>query len=460
MEENKDMEEISLRELIDTLLNGKRIIAGFLIFALIISFVGSMYIKDKSQNAKVVISLNFKGIEEGLNPDETKFDIQKITSPIVIMSAIESLELENVDFTTDTVRRNINIEPIIPNHIVTYIQEQRKEGSDFTYFPNEFVVALKTDKSEGLDAATSKMLLEALIDSYSNYFNSLYSEESILANAIGDIDYDSYDYPEISSVVNNQISIMSSYLTGRVEESPDFRSSSTGMTFMDIIKSLEIIESVELNRMDSLIGAFNLTKNMEKLIINYEYMIKRDGLDRNKKQSELTVSKDMMESYKRENNSIIIPGMSTEGLPTSNSGEDYYDKLVERATNAGVEANNKVHDINYYLNEIDKLKNDAVDGSVKKRAEDDVLALATTIKEKLVYWIKVINDTASEYYDVKFSKAIMKISPVEIYTDVNVKLNMAISLVLALMISIFYVFFREYWKSTSIMGNKKSKLNS
>lgn len=60
-----------------------------------------MYIKDKNQNAKIIISLNFRGIEEGLNPDVTKFDIQKLKSPIVIMSAIESLEFANTEITTD-----------------------------------------------------------------------------------------------------------------------------------------------------------------------------------------------------------------------------------------------------------------------------------------------------------------------------------------------------------------------
>ena len=154
-----------------------------------------------------------------------------------------------------------------------------------------------------------------------------------------------------------------------------------------------------------------------------------------------------MESYKRESSTLLIPGMSTEGLSMDNS-DKYYDKLVERATNAGVESNNKVHDIAYYLNEIEKLKNDNVDSEIKKRAEEDVLALAVTIKAKLLDWIEIINDTADEYYEIKFSKAIMKISPVEIYNDVNMKLNVAISLVLSLMLGVFVVFFREYWRTS------------
>lgn len=447
MEDKREMEEISLRELIETLLRGKRLIAGFLAIAIILSIGVSYFMRQNSQKAKIIISLNFNGIEDGLNPDGTKFDIQKIKSPTIVMPVIEMLELEATDITTDVIRRSIEIEPIIPTHIVTHIQKQREKGEDFTYFPNEFVISMKTNKSKGLDTSTTKLVLDAVIDSFANNFASLYSEEAVLANAIGVIDYDTYDYPEISRVVNNQISIMKSYLGARIIEAPDFRSSKTGMTFLDISKSIDIIESVELNRMDSLIGAFNLTKNMEKLIINYEYKIKKDQLEMDKKQSELSVSKDMMESYKRETSTLLIPGMSTEGLSMDNS-EKYYDKLVERATNAGVESSNKTHDIAYYLGEIEKLKNDNVDNSLKKRAEEDVLALAVTIKGKLLDWIEIINNTAAEYYEVKFSKAIMKISPVEIYNDVNMKLNVAISAVLGLMLGVFVVFFREYWRTS------------
>ncbi|MSU00251.1 Wzz/FepE/Etk N-terminal domain-containing protein [Tissierella pigra] len=447
MEERNDIEEISLRELIETLLKGKRLIALIVAVTLVLSFGVSFYMKENSQRAKIIISLNFKGIESGLNPDGTKFDIQKIKSPTVLMPVIETLEL-NEEVTTDSIRRNINITPIVPNHIVTYIQKQREEGQDYTYFPNEFVVTLDVDKSKGITTQNVTEILDSIIDSYGDYFNDNYSEEAVLANAIGTIDYSSYDYPETSRVINNQISIMKSYLNTRIGEAPEFRSTRTGMTFADISKSLDIIDSVELNRMDSLIGAFNLTKNMEKLIINYEYRIKRDELEKNKKQSELSVAKGMMESYKRETNALLIPGMSTEGLEIDNS-EKYYDKLVEKATNAGVDASNKSHDINYYLNEIEKLKNDDVDIEIKQRAEKDVLELADIIKVKLIEWIDIINETASEYYEIKFSKAIMKISPVEIYNDVNMKLNVAIAGVLGLMLGIFVVFFREYWKNTN-----------
>lgn len=447
MEEKRDVEEISLRELIEILIRGKRLIAIFLAVALLLSTIVSIGIRESSKKAKVIIALNFNGIESGLNPDGSKFDIQKIKSPAVLIPVIEELGLES-KLTADDIRRNIKITPIVPAHIVSQIEKQRKEGEDFTYFPNEFIVTLAVDKSKGVTSGNVKEMLDLVINSYIDYFNHGFSEESVLANTIGQIDYDSYDYPEISKIINNQISIMEGYLDSKIAEAPDFRSVRTGMSFVDIKKSINLINSVELNRMDSLIGAFNLTKNMEKLIINYDYKIKMDELQKKKKQSELNVAKAMMESYKRENNTLLVPGMTAEGLEVDSS-EKYYDKLVERATDAGVEANNKSHDIEYYLREIEKLKNDSVDSQVKKRAEDDVLKLADIIKNKLIEWIDIINETASEYYEVKLSKAIMKISPVEVYSDVNIKLNIGISLVLGLMIGIFVVFFREYWRNSN-----------
>lgn len=455
MEEKMDVEEISLRELIEVLLKGKKVIALFLVVAILLSTVVSFYLRENNKMAKIIISLNFEGIESGLNPDGTKFDINVINSPAVLLRALESLEMNELDITIDSIRRNLTITPIVPKQIANYIQSQIEEGKEYTYFPNEFVITLNVDNTRGIKNSNVKELLDEIINSYAEYFKENYSEERMLANIINSIDYDYYDYPEISNLLKNQIEIMQNYLNSKAAQSSGFRSSKTGYTFEDINKSLDLIKTIELNRMNSLIGAFNLTKSVEKLIINYEYIIKMNELEKKKKESELEVAKEMMESYKRETNTFLIPGMTSEGMDIQNS-EKYYDKLVERATNAGVKAKSISHDIDYYLREIEKLKNDSVDNTAKTKAEEDVLELANAIKAKLTYWLDIINETASDYYEVKFANAIMKISPVEIYADVNIILNVAISAVLGIMIGIFAVFFKEYWEKTSPKANSNS----
>ena len=171
MEEKMDVEEISLRELIEVLLKGKKVIALFLVVAILLSTVVSFYLRENNKMAKIIISLNFEGIESGLNPDGTKFDINVIKSPAVLLRALESLEMNELDITIDSIRRNLTITPIVPKQIANYIQSQIEEGKEYTYFPNEFVITLNVDKTRGIKNSNVKELLDEIINSYAEYFD-------------------------------------------------------------------------------------------------------------------------------------------------------------------------------------------------------------------------------------------------------------------------------------------------
>ena len=363
------MEEISLRDIINIILRGKWIIAAAAVISLVLAGIGSVYMVNGSQTAKIYISLNFDGIGNGLNPDGTKFDSNLVKSPTVIQDALDTLQIDNDVLKVDQIRRNMSVEPVVPNDIVARIETLRKEGQDFTYFPNEFVVSLKMPK--GVDRSIGGKLLDAVVDSYSKYFYDIYSERAVLANSVGELDYGEYDYTEISTVIHNQINIISSYLAAKANESNGFRSKQTGLAFVDIQESIDIIDKVDLSRMDSIIGAYNLTKDKEKLIKSYEYRIKINELNKSKKVDEAAQSKDMMNNYKREQNSILIPGLSTsgnDGIIEQQDNTSYYDTLAERATNAGVQASNDIHDNEYLIKEIEKLKSDTVSVETKEAA--------------------------------------------------------------------------------------------
>ena len=76
------------------------------------------------------------------------------------------------------------------------------------------------------------------------------------------------------------------------------------------------------------------------------------------------------------------------------------------------------------------------------------MALLDNIKVKIENWIDQTNKTAGEYYDQKLNKAIMRLSPVQVQSDVNLKLNLAIALVIGLMLGMFIAFFSDYWKNS------------
>ena len=66
----------------------------------------------------------------------------------------------------------------------------------------------------------------------------------------------------------------------------------------------------------------------------------------------------------------------------------------------------------------------------------------------MVDLIDTTNETLNDYYAYKYGGSIKQIAPAELVNDMNILLNLAIAFVLGLMVSVFVVFMRAYWKST------------
>ena len=450
------MEEISLRDLIESILKGKWLIAGITAICLIAGFVGTKVFTPYEEQAQIIMALNYPGIEKGLNPDNTEFDINLITAPTVLEKALAKAGISGITMTD--IKKNIEVTPIIPEAVTKKIEAMRNKGEDYIFFPNEFIITFKIAKDSGISCAQGRQLLEKIVNSYEEYFQELYYERNMLPNAVGSLDYEAYDYPEVSLVMEYQIDIINEYLNKKLSEAQGFRSKKTGYSFFDLKESVNIIKTVDINRMKSLISAYNLTKDKEKLIINYENRIKQLELEKAKKESESRTAREMMDSFKREQNMLMLPGMTDSGMQLD-FGNSYYDELVKRSTDAGVMANNIQHDIDYYLSEIEKIKNDAIPEDMKNKAVQDVLSLIDSIREKLEYSIDTINETAIEYYDFRLGTAVMTLSPAETISVSNTLLNLAISMALGIMLGIFTVLFKEYWKNSEREKNAVYQAN-
>lgn len=80
------------------------------------------------------------------------------------------------------------------------------------------------------------------------------------------------------------------------------------------------------------------------------------------------------------------------------------------------------------------------------------MSLIERVDQKLNNWIELTNKTVNEYYETKYyGRAVVQLTPAEI-TNIKYEklvLNLAIAFVIGLMVSIFIVFFREYWRKGS-----------
>ncbi len=444
MQQNyNEYDEISIKELIQTILKGKYLIMAIVFMVTIATIGGSIYVKNNNEMVKQIISINFDGADSGQNPDGTAFDIDELRSTVVINKAIKELGL-NDEISVEDLRKRIDIRPIIPNDIAEIIESRRKSGEEYTYYPSDYIVYFKSYAKLGLSDDDAKVALEVFIDEYAKYFYDTYSENVMLGDAIGSLNYDEYDYWEISSIIHKQIDIIEEYLKVKIIDSKEFRSTTTNMSFADINELATLIKDIDLSRFDSIVKVYKITKDKDALVINYKYTIEQNELEKKKKRSESQVAIDMMKKYDNKTDNLVIPNVSGENLEIK-AGQSYYDALAKRATESAVEAENKVHDIDYIEEQIQNLDSDDMTNELKAEAivkADDILAKITLKIDNLM---SLIDKTSNDYFNMKMSNSIMKISPAQVYSKVNVLLNTVIGIVLGLMLGIFIVLFRSYW---------------
>lgn len=464
-------EEISLTDIFRVIYNAKWFIALVVIIAVMGVFLYMKFLSPETGYIQTIISYNYSGIEKGLDPHGINIDVSMIKSPVVLAEVVKALELEQYGITSNDLRININISPIIPGNITENIKrlEEDIKGNinalqEFVYYPNKYIITFKLSRRLKISEQLGQQIVDEVVKQYQQYFYRTYSDMSVLANAIEPMDYSEYDYPEISTVIHNQINIFENYLKTKLEQEngSNFRSVETGLSFVDIMESISIIKNVDLSRLDSIIGAYNLTKNKEKLIRLYEYQIKMAELNMSQKEDEEELLLATIQKYQKDQNLILqgLAGGDGSGVLNFESTNEYYNTLTQKYIDAGISARESSRMILYYQQEIEKLLNDSVAPSTKIEAEADVNRLIGLIRERIEHWIELTNKTVSEYYNINlFNKAITRNSPPEYYSNIGGSLMVfAITAALAFMLSVCLVFIRYYIKTYVIYQKTKLQL--
>jgi len=126
-----------------------------------------------------------------------------------------------------------------------------------------------------LDALTDQdmtNLLNAIISEYQAYFARAYNDIAFLDVIVGYVDHSRRDFSDLISISRTAINDMVSYVEYLRGLSPNFRSPSTGRTFGDVSRTLDLIMDVDINRLAALIHVENISRdhNMEAAMLEYE----------------------------------------------------------------------------------------------------------------------------------------------------------------------------------------------
>lgn len=395
------------------ILKTKNKVLWILLFVVIISgayIYGSRIFFDNIKGKSIVrVSFNFDGVDEGLNPQGGTFDAQRIKSTEVLQAALDKLEWSDDKIDLQTLAGHIMVRGIVPKDVIGRIMPSASLKNDvqlekvggMTYHPTEYEVTLALNRDMGLSKKEANLLIDTIIEAYTEYFVQRYKDTQAIEMAITPIDPDRYDYSEYIDLTTGQLEVIKSYLQSKEQVAKDFKSTSTNLSFGDLIAQVELIEDVEIGNVEALLDSFVITKNSQESEVVYENMISRMKRENEKYKQEAQILKNVANNYKKDKQVILGSGTIVP-LPLNEEDEEpLYDQLVKEATDVENKANRIGRQVKYYEGLLVNLKAQNESGSNGNIAAyiQEVEQSIVYISEQMTKTMESIKATVNDYYE-------------------------------------------------------------
>lgn len=275
------------------------------------------------------IQLTFDGAASSVAPNGYQFDIKDIFCKDVIDEALKASGLDS-RYTVDQIYDQLSIEGDYPADIN---QQMMKYESilDFNanrtvslknYHPTLFTVKLYNEFDKSISKEALEGLLCNITDSAKAYFNKVYSvsiEKDEFAFNLSD-----YDYTQQMTILSRSLNQTLAYAKSLYNKDPSFNYQGQGFDSI-IIRLNNLIEN-EIDRLNANIFISALSKDDERLLLQYQYEIDNLTVELKTKTECLAKLDKLNESYQK--NEIIYLTSGDSWMKIDGNSSETYDKLV------------------------------------------------------------------------------------------------------------------------------------
>lgn len=388
-----------------------------------------------------LVSFNYDGVEEGLDPAGGVLDVNTIKNPNVITAALATLGMyDEYASQVEQIRAGIKVIPVTPTDAIdkmTVYQSVLDKSSggnlaaaqallDTTYYPTQFKVEFSyAGTSLSKDQAVE--VFNQILNTYRDYFYGQYGYNESVGTSVTVVDYNDYDYAEAVDVFTTTLDALenyvkqlsteeSKYFTVNTTTDTDnktsftarFRSNATGYTFDDLAEAIETVKKIDLDRISSFITVNNLTKNKADTIAYYQYRIQQLTRQQTQYTEVLATIQDAINTYQKDTLTIINSSGENDTTGTQTSPE--YDNLIEQRITNQTNLSYTTQQIAYYTERKSSLEksNSSNDTSKIEQVETQFADLHSEV----VDLVNSVNTTANEYYEkVAFANAYSVLVP-------------------------------------------------
>lgn len=418
--QNEQYDEISLRELIDVLWDGKKMIAIITAICLLLAGIYSFVIVDPIYEARTVLltapvevgQTSIEGVNNVIKTynkyPEMKVEtyLAQIKSPEVLQRTIEELKLTNKDgefITTESLSNAINISNVKDTNLINIVvtKDDPELAAKIANSLGQNFIKFITNNIQSKSRASAALIQEQLKVEEANI--------QAATKALTDYMADSRNLTDMKNEMNMIIGQLDSYRTQIKELDNNIE---VGKTTLDVLQKAGISGNVNVNNLNVELGTSGKSGNIE-MNINSSNQVEKVVLSMKVANIETALvqnisKKDILEnSLERLQNDLV-------GIQTKIAQEEYTYNSIQRDLSLAKEAYN----------------------AYQQRHKEAILTAATDLGSTSV---------------VVSSSAAVPNKPV----GPRKALNLAIGMILGMMMGVFIAFFQHYWKSTSQDKDKK-----
>ena len=362
------------------------------VIGLILSTV--LFLTEPAQTTVTAsIQFSFKDAADGIAPNGNRFGVEDITDDEVLKAALTAAGMDD-RYTAEQIRPSLSATGVYPENL----QKQMTSYDsllDFTtsrefnikkFNPTQFSIQLTNEFDTSISKGDMEKLLGTILQVYKAHFIQTYSVGFDTTGYDQLFDLTGYDYPQMLQVTEMEMNQIATYAEAMYEVEPTF--TYNGMGFNDIYIRMQNLVDNDIVRMNANLTMNALTKDTQRLVMQYECEIRDRENEMEKKTAELASLDKLLEAYDK--NEIIYLSTSDSLTKIDGNSSETYDALVGRRKEVADEISNLKSEIkDYKLKLADLIGTDAepeatnakATGTEETTAPVTTLTVATTIPE-------------------------------------------------------------------------------
>lgn len=420
----RDDDEIDLIELLMILVREKKTIAITTIIVTLMALGGALFERNASKKVQVILTPKIENFKQGdilvgtvLEKAYTKNDIR----------AKSKLSL-------DEFRDEFKISGIIPKDIEDSRAFLAKSGGTLEYTPTSYKIDLRVGS-----IGESKAVLDSYITELNSYYRTQKESTYRFKNFDSSIlDDKKYNYEDYIAILESRKAALKALIAGREKEKLDYVS--YGFGYRELQIELNNLENIRIQNLKNYLLATNIVRDKDKF--SSEFVNRQFRLETEIKEKKEVANnyKNLLNSYKVENSTMVIP----KGVKITlgdNEKEKYYVELM----NNYLKTEKEVLILEETLKELIYISK-----NLKTGTESEQQYIMESLRKIIASYNSIValaNQLEAKENYITNGELIKVASPVEVVSNSKAKLILAVGVVMGVFLGVMMAFMKNFYHS-------------